>query len=76
MRSALIVDGWFFALEQDVLAEGTAQSGEEPQLIERTNALMEQRLAEITKQAPAFAATLRAYRPAWRRTTRQWRTVY
>jgi hypothetical protein len=38
-----IVDGWFFALEQDVLAEGTAASGEEPQLIERTNALMEQR---------------------------------
>ena len=59
-----IVDGWFFALEQDVLAEGTAASGEEPQLIERTNALMEQRLAEITKQAPAFAATLRAYRSA------------
>lgn len=59
-----IVDGWFFALEQDVLAEGTAESGEEPQLIERTNALMEQRLAEITKQAPAFAATLRAYRAA------------
>jgi hypothetical protein len=59
-----IVDGWFFALEQDVLAEGTAESGEEPQLIERTDALMEQRLAEITKQAPAFAATLRAYRTA------------
>jgi hypothetical protein len=59
-----IVDGWFFALEQDVLAEGTAESGEEPQLIERTNTLMEQRLAEITKQAPAFAATLRAYRAA------------
>jgi bacteriophage exclusion system BrxC/D-like protein len=59
-----IVDGWFFALEQDVLAEGTPESGEQPQLIERTNALMEQRLAEITKQAPAFAATLRAYRAA------------
>jgi hypothetical protein len=59
-----IVDGWFFALEQDVLAEGRPASAEEPQLIERTNALMEQRLAEITKQAPAFAATLRAYRSA------------
>ena len=59
-----IIDGWFFALEQDVLAEGTATAGEEPQLLERTNALMEQRLADITKQAPAFAATLRAYRSA------------
>ena len=59
-----IIDGWFFALEQDVLAEGTTAAGEEPQLLERTNALMEQRLAEITKQAPAFAATLRAYRSA------------
>ncbi len=59
-----IIDGWFFALEQDVLAEGTTAAGQEPQLLERTNALMEQRLAEITKQAPAFAATLRAYRSA------------
>src|SRR6266581_3256087 len=31
-----IIDGWFFALEQDVLAEGTAAAGEEPQLLERT----------------------------------------
>ena len=59
-----IIDGWFFALEQDVLAEGTATAGEDPQLLERTNALMEQRLTDITKQAPAFAATLRAYRSA------------
>src|ERR1700730_14071113 len=47
-----IVDGWFFALEQDVLAEGTSPEGE-ARLLDRTNALMEQRLAEITKQAPA-----------------------
>lgn len=59
-----IVDGWFFALEQDVLAERAADAGEEPQLVERTNALMAQRLTEITRQAPAFAATLRAYRSA------------
>jgi hypothetical protein len=55
-----IVDGWFFALEQDVLAEGPEGSG----LLERTGALMERRLADITRQAPAFAATLRAYRSA------------
>jgi hypothetical protein len=55
-----IVDGWFFALEQDVLAEGADASG----LLERTGALMERRLADITRQAPAFAATLRAYRSA------------
>ena len=57
-----IVDGWFFALEQDVLAEGTAHRARSRSSSSEPNALMEQRLAEITKQAPAFAATLRAYR--------------
>ena len=33
-------------------------------LIEKTEALMEARLAEVTKVAPAFSATLRAYRRA------------
>jgi len=33
-------------------------------LLERTNALMEQRLAVISKSAPAFSAVLRAYRSA------------
>ena len=59
-----IVDGWFFALEEDLLQENGGQQLEEAVLLERTNDLMEKRLASITKMAPAFAATLRAYRSA------------
>jgi hypothetical protein len=59
-----IVDAWFFALEQDILAEGTTDERHVDRLVERTSALMDQRLAEITKRAPAFAATMRAYRVA------------
>jgi len=59
-----IIDGWFYALEQDVLG-GSADGAAEPlALVEKTEALMEARLAEVTKVAPAFSATLRAYRRA------------
>lgn len=59
-----VIDGWFFALEQDVLADGSVDPGDEKALLDRTNTLMEQRLAVISKTAPAFAAVLRAYRAA------------
>jgi hypothetical protein len=59
-----IVDGWFFALEQDVLAEGKVREDQTAQLLARTNELMEQRLANITRTAPGFAAALRGYREA------------
>jgi hypothetical protein len=59
-----IVDAWFYALEQDVLAEGRVDERRVESLLERTHALMEQRLAAITRSAPAFAATLRGYRAA------------
>lgn len=59
-----VVDGWFFALEQDVLAEGGLREDETDALVERTAALMEQRLADIARAAPALTATLRAYRRA------------
>jgi hypothetical protein len=59
-----IVDGWFFALEEDLLQENGGEQLEEAVLLERTNDLMEKRLASITKMAPAFAASLRAYRSA------------
>ena len=58
-----VVDSWFFALEEDLLEDGGGQL-DEAVLLERTNELMEQRLAPITKMAPAFATTLRAYRSA------------
>lgn len=59
-----IVDAWFFTLEEDLLQETAGQQLEQSALLERTNELMEKRLASITKMAPTFAATLRAYRSA------------
>jgi hypothetical protein len=59
-----IVDAWFFALEEDLLQTNGGEQLDEADLLERTNELMEKRLASITKMAPTFAATLRAYRSA------------
>jgi hypothetical protein len=59
-----VVDGWFYALEQDVLADASVVADDAEGLIARTEELMERRLASVTKVAPAFSATLRAYRRA------------
>ena len=59
-----IIDGWFYVLEQDVLADGQMDPNDEHGLMAATGALMEQRLANINKVAPAFSAALRAYREA------------
>lgn len=59
-----IVDGWFFALEEDVLAEGGVSESNAEGLIRATTALMEKRLASVTRVAPSFAAALRGYREA------------
>lgn len=62
-----VIERWFFVLEQDVLAEGTVSESDEAELMERTTALMERRLADLTATAPAFAAVLRGYRAAMAR---------
>jgi hypothetical protein len=59
-----VIDGWFFALEQDVLADGTVDGDDAGALLERTTALMETKLTTISKTAPAFSAVLRTYRGA------------
>jgi hypothetical protein len=59
-----IIDGWFFTLEEDVLAEGSIDATDEDKLIGRTNELLEQRLTRITSAAPMFSAALRGYRQA------------
>jgi hypothetical protein len=59
-----VIDAWFYALEEEVLAGGDVDEGNEALLLDRTSALMEQRLASIARTAPAFSATLRAYRTA------------
>ena len=56
-----VIDSWFFALEDEVLAGGDVDPNDGDALTARTTELMEQRLAEVTRTAPAFSAVLRAY---------------
>ena len=57
-----IIDGWFYTLEEEVLQDRGSPLPDESDLIERTDVLMERRLQQVTRQAPAFAACLRGYR--------------
>ena len=59
-----VIDGWFYALEQDVLADTSVDASDANDLLARTESLMEARLAAISKSAPAFAAVLRTHRRA------------
>ena len=59
-----VIDGWFFTLEEEVMASGGIQAADAQGLLTRTNALMEQRLVMVTRTAPTFAACLRGYRQA------------
>jgi len=61
-----IIDGWFYGLEEDVLAEGTIDPEDDNALALRADELLEQRLNEITRATPQFAAALRTYRAAQR----------
>ncbi|MDQ3432746.1 MAG: DUF2791 family P-loop domain-containing protein, partial [Actinomycetota bacterium] len=56
-----VVDGWFFVLEGDVRDSGAVTPAEVEAASEE---LMEKRLAAVSKEAPAFAQVLRAYRHA------------
>ncbi|MGR9107060.1 MAG: BREX system ATP-binding protein BrxD [Gammaproteobacteria bacterium] len=59
-----IVDGWFYTLEEEVLQNCEGEIPDDATLLTRTNLLMECRLEQVTRQAPAFAACLRGYREA------------
>lgn len=59
-----LVDGWFFTLEEDVLAEGKIDENDEAALLARTSELLEQRLGKVSDTAPTFSAALRGYRKA------------
>ena len=54
-----IIDGWFYALEEDVLAEGTVNASDQEALVSRTTELLEQRLAKVTATAPLAPWTAR-----------------
>lgn len=59
-----VLDGWIFALEEDVLASGAAAEDDAEGLDKAVGELLERRLAGISRSTPAFAAALRGYRGA------------
>lgn len=61
-----VIDGWFYGLEEDVLAEGNIDPNDIETLAEKSEELLEQRLVEITRATPQFSAALRSYRAAQR----------
>ena len=59
-----VVDGWFYGLEEEVLAEGRVDPSDAPALAAATEALLEKRLSAISRATPQFALALRGYRRA------------
>ena len=59
-----IIDGWFYTLDEDVLAAGQVSESNTDEFLAATEALMDRRLAGITQTAPLFGPALRAYRRA------------
>lgn len=59
-----VIDSWFFTLEEEVLDTGEIDEDDADALATAVNALMEQRLADVARTTPAFAAALRGYHQA------------
>jgi hypothetical protein len=59
-----VIESWFFTLEEDVISSGEVDPEDVEALVAATDDLMEKRLGEVVRSAPAFALTLRAYRHA------------
>lgn len=59
-----VVDSWFYTLEEEVLDAGEVTEDDEAALSAAVDVLLEQRLAEVARTTPAFAAALRGYRLA------------
>lgn len=59
-----VLDAWLFTLEEDVLAGDSAREDDPAALGAAVDQLLEKRLAEVSRQAPGFAAGLRSYRAA------------
>ena len=59
-----VVDGWFFSLEQDVIASEIVQPSDTAGLAAAVDTLLERRLLVVSQTAPAFASALRGYRAA------------
>ncbi|MFD8077701.1 BREX system ATP-binding protein BrxD [Streptomyces sp. NPDC059718] len=59
-----VIDSWFFTLEEEVLDAGEADEDDADALGRAVDALMEQRLVDVARTTPAFAAALRGYHQA------------
>src|SRR3954447_25237471 len=59
-----VVNGWFYGLEEEVLAEGRVEPGDAPALAAATGGRLEKRLSAISRVTPQFAVALRGYRRA------------
>ncbi|GGL56714.1 BREX system ATP-binding protein BrxD [Planomonospora parontospora] len=59
-----IVDSWLFSLEEHVIATGKAAKDDRRMMAAEVERLIESRLAEVSRNTPAFATALRFYRQA------------
>lgn len=59
-----VIDSWFYTLEEEILDAGDIADDDALALAAAVDDLMEQRLAEVARTTPAFAAALRGYREA------------
>jgi hypothetical protein len=59
-----VIDGWFYALEEDVSETRPDLADDSAGLEAAVDALMEERLRTVARTTPAFSAALRGYRRA------------
>ena len=59
-----VIDGWFFTLEEELIAAHSGEELNQSELLSKTSELMEKRLGEVARVRPQFASVLRAYRKA------------
>lgn len=59
-----VMDRWIERLEEEVLLHGDVSEDNEPLLEKKIDALLEARLAEVSRSVPQFATALRAYNSA------------
>jgi P-loop Domain of unknown function (DUF2791) len=60
-----VIDGWLRVLQEDAIAAG-ANALDRAEVARQTSVLLEQRLAAVSRTAPAFATALRGYHEATR----------
>ena len=59
-----VLDSWLYALEEDVLAEGSVSADDADALGAAVDELLERRLGALARTTPGYSAGLRGYRRA------------